>query len=131
MLEPYTDKNFMQLLNKTQTQLDIETLESRVFQTLLSLKAAAAQLNNAYDSVWSLSDERLQALMQTLVDAGKFEEIFTLHAQSANYINTILVGAGETPIAKTGAGREYTISENGVVSIIPIPATPSQSSITE
>lgn len=114
----------MQLINKTQAQLDIESLENKVAKTLLSLKVAATQLNHAYNSVWSLSDDRLQALLQALVDANKFDEIFTLHAQSAASINALLVAAGEKAIAKEGAGREYTIID-GIVAIVPIPNTVS------
>lgn len=110
----------MQLINKTQTELDIRSLENRILQTLLSLKVAATQLNYAYDSVWNLSDDRLQKLLQALVDANKFEEIFALHAQSAEYINTLLVAAGDKAIAKEGAGREYAITD-GIVAIVPIP----------
>lgn len=117
----------MQLINKTQAQLDIQSLENKVAKAVLSLKSAAMQLNYAYNSVWSLPDDRLQALLQALVDANKFDEIFTLHAQSAASINALLVAAGEKAVAKEGAGREYTIT-GGMVTIIPIidpaPANP-------
>lgn len=118
----------MQLINKTQTQLDISALESRVENTISSLRVTATQLNHAYDCVWSLPDNRLQSLLQALVDANKFQEIFSLHAQSAASINTLLVAAGDTALAKEGAGRDYTI-KNGVITIIPLPEPPIEDRI--
>lgn len=110
----------MNILEKTQLQSDIENLEKRISKTLSSLEFTASQLNLAYKSVWDLPDARLQELLQTLVDSGKFEEIFGIHAKSAAYINELVDAAGGKLKALEGAGREYTI-EDGVVTVIPLP----------
>lgn len=109
----------MNIIEKTQLQSDIENLEKRISKTLSALEFTVSQLNLAYDSVWKLPDERLQALLQTLVDSGKFEEIFSVHAKSASYINELIEVAGGKARAYTGAGREYTI-EDGIVTVTPL-----------
>ena len=111
----------MNIQTKTQTQTDLDSLEQRVAKTVKALEFTASQLNLAYDAVWNLPDDRLQALLQELINTGKFEEIFTVHATAAVAINQLLVSAGSQSIAKETAGREYEISEQGVVTIIPLP----------
>lgn len=110
----------MKLIEKTQLQSDIENLEKRISKTLSALEFTASQLNLAYKSVWDLPDARLQELLQTLINSGKFEEIFSIHAKSAAYINELVDAAGGKLKALEGAGREYTIID-GVVAIPPLP----------
>ena len=110
----------MNITEKTQTQTDLDNLEKRVQKATQALTYCASQLNNAYDSVWNLPDDRLQALLQSMVDSGKFQEVFGVHAKAAAYINELLLDAGSSEIAKENAGREYTI-ENGVVTVAPLP----------
>lgn len=112
----------MNITNKPQVTKDLDNLERRVQKATQALAFAASQLNLAYDSVWNLPDDRLQALLQYLVDQSKFEGIFSLHEKSASYINELLTDTGDVRVtAKVGAGREFEIDGNGSVSVIPLP----------
>lgn len=113
----------MNITDKTQTQTDLDNLEKRVQKATQALTYCASQLNNAYNSVWTLPDDRLQALLQEMVNTGKFESVFTVHQKAATYINELLSDAGESKItAKTEAGREYEIDQKtGTITIIPLP----------
>jgi hypothetical protein len=111
----------MNITNKTQTQKNLDNLEKRVNKATLALAQTANALNDAYTCVWSLPDEQLRELLQYLVDNNRLEEIFTIHAQSAASVNTLLEAIDYTGVrAKEGAGREYAIVD-GVVEIIPLP----------
>lgn len=111
----------MNITNKTQTQKNLDNLEKRVNKATLALAQTANALNDAYSCVWSLPDEQLRELLQYLVDNNRLEEIFTIHAQSAASVNTLLEAIDYNGVrAKEGAGREYTIVD-GIVEIIPLP----------
>ena len=111
----------MQLINKTLTQKNIDSLEKRVNKATLALAQTANALNDAYNCVWSLPDEQLRELLQTLLDNDKLQSVFDIHAQSAASVNALLDAIDYSGVrAKEGVGREYAIVD-GIVEIIPLP----------
>lgn len=111
----------MQLINKSQTQRNLDALEKRIEKATLALAQTANALNAAYDCVWSLPEDQLKDLLQYLLDNNRLEEVFSIHAQSAASINALLSAIGYSGAkAKDGAGRQYEIID-GIVSIIPLP----------
>jgi hypothetical protein len=111
----------MNITDKTTLQRNLDSLERRVTKATQALQNTANNLNAAYDSVWSLPEDQLLECLQALVTNGKFEQIFTVHANAAASVNTLLdaVGASGTR-AKVGAARPYTITD-GVVTLDPLP----------
>lgn len=109
----------MNITEKTQTQTDIDNLEKRIGKTVSALEFTATQLNLAYYSIWNLPEDRLQALLQVLVNTGKLAEVFSVHAKSAAYLNELLEAAGEKYRVITQAARQFEIGEDGIVSLIP------------
>lgn len=113
----------MKLLTKTQEQEDLDNLVKRIDKVRLALSASVHALNLTYDSVWCLPDNRLQPLLQLLLDINKLEEVLSAHVKAASYINELLDLAEDNGIrAKIEQGREYII-ENGTISLVPLPIT--------
>jgi hypothetical protein len=111
----------MNITNKTQNEKNLDALEKRVNKATLALAQTANALNDAYNCVWSLPDEQLRELLQSLLDNNKLQGVFDIHAQSAASINALLDAIDYNSVrAKEGAGREYTIVD-GVVEIVPLP----------
>jgi hypothetical protein len=109
----------MKLTNKTQTDKDIEMIEDSASQSLRTVIAAVQTLNRSYRSAWGLPDERLEPLLQQLLDNDKLTEVFTKHYIAATALNTILDSEdyrGERAIAV--AGREFNIVD-GVLTLVP------------
>lgn len=110
----------MQLINKTQTEKNIDNLEKRIDKATLALAQTVNALNSAYECVWTLPDEQLRELLQCLFDNNKLQDIFNIHAQSAANINALLDAINYSGArAKEGAGREYTIID-GIIGVIPL-----------
>lgn len=110
----------MNITQKTQTQIDLDTLENRIQRATNSLSFAASQLNTAYDAVWKLPEDRQLALLQSILDSGNFATVFGVHAKAAAYINELLVDAGSTPTAKVGTPREIEIVDGTISFIQPV-----------
>ena len=110
----------MNITNKTQNEKNLDALEKRVNKATLALIQTANALNDAYTCVWSLPDEGLRELLQTLHDNNKLQGVFDIHAQSAASVNALLDAIDYNGVrAKEGAGREYTIVDD-VISVNPL-----------
>jgi len=108
----------MQILTKTQTELDIENIEHATETFINSLNAAIFTLNLCYDALWKLPDNRLVNVLQKLYDLGKLQDVFTDHYISATSLNLIQEKAGYTgQSAYAVAGREFQIVD-GIVSLV-------------
>lgn len=109
----------MNILTKTQIDLDIQAIEAATNSFANAIDSAIVTLNIAYDALWKLPDDRLTAVLQKLWDSGKLIELFTNHNFSAVNLNEIKDKAhsfGTRAIAV--AGREFTIDQNGIVTLI-------------
>lgn len=117
----------MTIIPKTQTEIDIQSIEEASATFSNAVNAAIFALNLAYDTLWALPDDRLTAVLQRMYDAGKLIELFTDHNFSAVNLNEIQDKAGASgPRAIAVAGREFTIIE-GVIVLTPLPNPPSDS----
>lgn len=113
----------MNILLKTQTELDIENIEHATETFINSLNAAIFTLNLCYDALWKLPDDRLVNVLQKLYDLGKLQELFEDHYISATSLNLIQEKAGYSgQSAYAVAGKEFQIID-GVVSLV-YPPTP-------
>lgn len=110
----------MTIIPKTQTEIDIQTIEEASATFSNAVNSAIFTLNLAYDALWKLPDDRLVAVLQKLYDAGKLIELFVNHNFSAVNLNEIQDKAGaDGPRAIAVAGREFTIVD-GIISLLPL-----------
>jgi hypothetical protein len=109
----------MKLLNTTTTERHLLKIEQCIKKTNRLVAASIAALNEGYYYLWSLPDEELQEVLQTLLDNGKLQELFTNHyltAVSLNEIQDRTDAYGGRAIA--AAGREFIIEDGQIVLII-------------
>ena len=121
----------MTIIPKTQLEKDIQAIEEASASFSSSINSAIYILNIAYETLWSLPDDRLVAVLQRLYDVGKLMELFIDHNFSAVNLNAISDKAqanGQKAI--TAAGREFTIVD-GVVALVPLPTPEPQPSSEE
>lgn len=112
----------MELLNKTQVELDIENITSASNTFANALSAAIYTLNLCYDALWKLPDDRLRDVLQKLFDLGKLQSLFEDHNFSATSLNAIKEKGNYSGYsAYSVAGREFTIDANGIVTLVTIP----------
>lgn len=103
---------------KTQIETDKENLELSITSVVLALAATAQALNNAWDVVWKLPDNRLIALMQDLLITGKLQNVLTVHYTAAVGINNLLDSVEYDGLRCFDfAGRQFEIID-GVVTLI-------------
>jgi len=112
----------MNIVNKTQLEMDLDSIQKQTTRTARRITTAARALNASHSVLWGLPDDRLQAVLQELVDTGQIQSVFDAHLLAANSLNAVLETMG-TPNIKCAAvaGREFTISEGGIVEVVPIP----------
>lgn len=109
----------MTITPKTQTEIDLLSIEKSVDKATLALASAATSLNNAYSSVWNLPDERLLNVLQWLVTNQKLQPLLDLHYASGTAVNAILDNVGFSgKRVVTVVGREFTIDEFGTVALV-------------
>lgn len=106
----------MNLYQKSQLEQDLEAIQLLAKKTTSFISMAIQSLNSSYDTLWSLPDDRLLAVLQNLFDSGKLEDVFNQHNFAANSLNGILDNtdinfkrAFNTPLKKIQI-------QNGVVS---------------
>ena len=116
----------MKLTTTTPLQDDLEAIEDRVTRTGRSLSRAVNDLNASHQALWGLPDDRLQDVLNYLLQASsethdnKLVEVFESHALAVEKLNELCVTAGVPARAVIGAGREITIDANGVT-VVPLP----------
>ena len=110
----------MKLRQRTQTELDIEDVEKSADTFLNAIKAAVISLNNAYNTVWSLPDERLVEVLQSLLDNGELTGLLEHHHFAATYLNSILQRGGvNSPTAISTVAKPYIINDDGRIVLTP------------
>jgi hypothetical protein len=109
------------ITNKTQVQKDISKIDQFADSTILAAAAFAHSLNNSYNSLWSLPDDRLLTILQAMYDEGTLMKVFSDHNYAATSVNNILKNGGyENVTAYDKAPRELVITD-GVLSFKPDP----------
>jgi hypothetical protein len=110
----------MNLREKTQLDLDIEQIEQSADTFLRSITSAITTLNDAHKGVWSLPDNRLQAVLQYLSNVKKLQPLLENHHFAATYLNSILQRSDiQTPTAITTVSKPYILNEDGSVVLAP------------
>ena len=112
----------MDITNKTQLDKDLQLLEDAQTTFGNAINAAIFTLNLCYDALWKLPEDRLLAVLQRLYDDGTLQPLFLNHYSTATGLNAAqdILGGGRSK-AIAIAGRELTVSEDGVVSFAVIP----------
>ena len=113
------------ITHKSQLQIDIDSIDKSAESAMLAFKAAAFTLNHSYDTLWSLPEDRLLAVLQTMYNGNTLTDVFTQHNTAAAYVNTII----GYEAAKIIAPREIVITD-GILSF-PIRVEPELEIILE
>lgn len=104
------------ITNKTQLQKDIDTIDQLSYTAILAASAFAQSLNNLFNALWSLPEDRLLSLLQRMYDDGTLLTMFGNHNYAAISINTILNNGNHQGIrAYDTAPKEIQIID-GIVS---------------
>jgi hypothetical protein len=112
----------MKLTNQTTIQTNLQKIENTAKDFLRTVVAATQSLNNSYYSLWKLPDDQLTEVLQHLLNEGKLEEVFTKHYIAATSLNYILDDGEYVGVrAIAVAGREFEVSEEGVLTLVPLP----------
>jgi len=112
----------MNLTSKPRAQINADKVERAGNTALLAAAAAVSALNNAHKVFWSHSEEELAELLQHLLDAGELVNVFERHLLAATGLNEILDANGYTGRrAVTAAGREFEVTPEGVLTLVPLP----------
>lgn len=96
------------ITNKSQLQLDIDAIDKSAESAILSFKAAAFALNNSYDELWNLPEQRLLDVLQKMHDDNTLNSVFFQHNSAAAAVNTIL----GTDVAKITAPKQIVITDD-------------------
>lgn len=105
---------------KSQLDLDKEAIEAHLLAMDEYQKLAAMKLNDSLDFFWSLTDERICALLNHY-GIERVTIIFTGHAEKAGMMNALLAARGIDPVAKIGAKRELQVDpDTGIISLKPM-----------
>ena len=111
----------MKLTNKTQTELNIETIEKSAETFANAINAAIYTLNESYKTLWDLPDNELEQVLNALSQNGKLQTLFEDHNFAANSLNLIAQKIGGLPsIAVNSLGRELQIDNNGIITVTPL-----------
>jgi hypothetical protein len=101
------------ITNKTQLQKDIDTIDQLSDTAILAASAFAQSLNNLFNTIWSLPEDRLLSLLQRMYDDGTLLTMFGNHNYAATSINTILNNGNHQGIrAYDTAPREIQIIDS-------------------
>jgi hypothetical protein len=109
------------MFTKTQLETDLANVQRAVDAASYSVASLASALDRAHAAVWQLPDDRLTALLNHL-GATQVNAIFSAHQSIATAVNAALEASNsQAKRAKAIAGREFTVNEDGVFNIIPLP----------
>jgi hypothetical protein len=109
------------MFTKTQLETDLANVQRAVDAASYSVASLASALDRAHAAVWQLPDDRLSALLNHL-GAAQVNAIFSAHQAIAVSVNAALdASASQAKRAKTTAGREFTVAEDGTFTVTPLP----------
>jgi hypothetical protein len=110
-----------QLVPQTQLEQDISAISRAAAGTTYYGQLLVTALNNAHSAVWSISDDRLEAVLNHLGEQS-VTGLVQLQAATATAVNSSLDAAGDTgPRALVQPGRQFSW-DNGSVVLTPLPA---------
>ena len=108
-----------QLVPQSQLEQDISSISRAASGTTYYGQLLVTALNNAHSAVWSLSDDRLEAVLNHLGEQN-VTGLVQLQSATAAAVNSSLDAAGDTgPRAIVQPGREFSWDNGGVV-LVPL-----------
>ena len=110
----------MDIVNKTQLQQDLEQIQLDAVRSEEAIETAISKLNDTHRNFWNLPDDRLQAVLQHMVDGGILDAMFTAHLNTATALNALASDLDLNKRAIVGASREFTVVD-GSVTLTPLP----------
>jgi hypothetical protein len=118
-----------QLVPQTQLQSDLSTFSSNVNGALYYSQLWAESLNRV-QSVWSLPDDRLEAVLETF-GQERVTMLLQLQAAQAEVLNTGFTAAGVSTRVQAEPTRQFSWSSPTNVVLVPLPTptpepTPSE-----
>ena len=104
-----------QLVPQTQLEQDISAISRAANGTTYYGQLLVTSLNNAHSAVWSLPDDRLEAVLNHLGEES-VTGLVQLQSASATALNQSLDAAGDTgPRAVVQPGRQFSWDSGSVV----------------
>lgn len=111
----------MNIIPKSQLQTDIDSINNAAQIVTLLLLSCVNALNKSYNTLWSLPDDRLTEVLQSLYDNGELNNVFSNHQLIASAINQVLNNVQtDGTKAKDTAPRQFDIV-NGKIVLHPVP----------
>lgn len=108
------------LIQQTQLQKNLSIVDIQVERTTDSIRQAINNLNASHSALWNLPDEQLTETLQYLVSNGMITDVFQKHYNIATALNSLAEVAGISERAIAKVGRQFDVSNAGVVSLVPI-----------
>lgn len=112
----------MDIVTKTQLQQDLEQIQLDAVQSEQAIENAISRLNDTHRNFWNLPDDRLESVLQHMVDADMLDSVFMTHLNSATDLNKLATDLELSKRAIIGPSREFTVTD-GIVTLTPIPET--------
>jgi len=112
----------MDIVTKTQLQQDLEKIQLDAVQSKEAIENAISKLNDAHRNFWNLPDDRLESVLQHMVDENLLDSVFMTHLNSATDLNKLATDLDLAKRAIIGPSREFTVTD-GVVALTPLPET--------
>jgi len=114
------------MITQTQLEQDIANADRAAQGTIYYGGLLVTALNRAAWAIWTLPDDRLEALLNHL-GAAKVQELLQAHAGIGTALNTALEaqGAGGSRVS-VEQPRQFTVDEGGHITLVPLvaPETP-------
>jgi len=109
------------MITSTQLEKDLADVQRAADAAAYMTEQLARALDRAHAAVWQLPDDRLSALLNHL-GSEQVNAIFSAHQEIAVAVNAALdASASQAKRAKTTAGREFTLAQDGTFTVIPLP----------
>jgi hypothetical protein len=116
----FANHSHAQLVPQTQLEQDIASISRAASGTTYYGQLLVTALNNAHLAVWSLSDDRLEAVLNHLGEQS-VTGLVQLQSATATAVNSSLDAAGDNgPRAVVQPGREFSW-DGGSVVLAPLP----------
>lgn len=112
----------MDIVTKTQLQQDLEKIQLDAVQSEEAIENAISKLNDTHRNFWNLPDDRLESVLQHMVDENLLDSVFMAHLNSATDLNKLATDLDLSKRAIVGPAREFTVTD-GIVTLTPIPVT--------
>jgi len=109
------------MITQTQLEQDISNADRAAQGTSYYGGLLVTALNRAAWAIWTLPDERLEAVLNHL-GAAKVQELLQAHAGIGTALNAALDAQGEGGSrVRVEQPRQFTVGEDGHITLVPLP----------